>query len=69
MVARSFFTRAQSRITGSAVAGTDKVVMIWQMDQQVRHVYLSVPHSAICVVYDRNIGSFVKSYIRRWMRN
>ena len=24
----------------------DKVVMIWQMDQQVRHVYLSVPHSA-----------------------
>ena len=24
----------------------DKVVMIWQMDQQVRHVYLTVPHSA-----------------------
>ena len=24
----------------------EKVVMIWQMDQQVRHVYLNVPHSA-----------------------
>jgi hypothetical protein len=23
----------------------EKVVMIWQMDQQVRHVYLNVPHS------------------------
>jgi len=23
----------------------EKVVMIWQMDQQVRHVYLDVPHS------------------------
>ncbi len=24
----------------------DKVTMIWQMDHQVRHVYLNVPHSA-----------------------
>jgi hypothetical protein len=23
----------------------EKVVMIWQMDQQIRHVYLNVPHS------------------------
>jgi hypothetical protein len=24
----------------------DKIVMIWQLDHQVRHVYLNVPHSA-----------------------
>jgi len=24
----------------------DKVMMVWQMDHQVRHVYLNVPHSA-----------------------
>ena len=24
----------------------DKVTMLWQMDQQVRHIYLNVPHSA-----------------------
>jgi hypothetical protein len=24
----------------------DKVTMMWQMDQQVRHIYMNVPHSA-----------------------